>query len=251
MQVRDRSLLRLADEATRAAQFDQLALAQIVAGAYDVAGAAIDGPYTPVFDEFRLGVVEGSAQRGHGTLLDPAGATTRFDLHLEDPRRDALVECDALWRGSIVARASPSSSTIEDVSVRWPRTPELEATEHLAEAGVRFSAAAAAAPRAIALPVTVWLLVRDADLGLAALLSESRRLRRRLDPAEYAAPRPRDLPQRHPMLVAWLVPGALFDDDDWPGATPGMTPVARRAARRQRAGHWLAREGIGLAVMPD
>jgi len=84
-------------------------------------------------------------------------------------------------------------------------------------------------------------------LGLAALFANSRRLRRRLDPAEYAAPRPRDLPQRHPMLIAWLVPGALFDDDDWPGATPGMTPAARRAALRQRAGTWLAREGIGLA----
>jgi hypothetical protein len=50
------------------------------------------------------------------------------------------------------------------------------------------------------------------------------------------------------VLVTWVVPPDLFDDDDWPGATASMTNAQKRDARRLSAGRWLAREGIGLAV---
>jgi hypothetical protein len=48
--------------------------------------------------------------------------------------------------------------------------------------------------------------------------------------------------------VVWVVPAAVFDDADWPGGDSGSA-AERRAARFQRAGQWLAGEGIGLTAV--
>jgi len=45
------------------------------------------------------------------------------------------------------------------------------------------------------------------------------------------------------------VPGTLFDDAAWPGATDGSA-AEKRAQRRLWAGAWLAGERIGLIVPP-
>jgi hypothetical protein len=117
-----------------------------------------------------------------------------------------------------------------------------------ANLGVAFSAPAGIPPSPRRYPIAAALLVRDQGFGLADLLLESKLLRHRLAEAGVEAPRPPSLPVRQPLLVIWVVPGEVFDDDDWPGGDAGMNADQRRAARRARAGQWLAREGIGLAV---
>jgi hypothetical protein len=66
-------------------------------------------------------------------------------------------------------------------------------------------------------------------------------VREQMEAAAHGRP---DDPQLRPLrnvLVVWVVPQTLFQDNDWPGADA--------AARRQAAGDWLAREGIGLATV--
>jgi hypothetical protein len=92
------------------------------------------------------------------------------------------------------------------------------------------------------LPVTVALLVRDEPLAVAELLQDTRRVRERLASLGVERPRADGAMPRHAVVVAWVVPLAAFDDDDWPGAD--------RDARRTQAGEWLARQGIGLVAVP-
>jgi hypothetical protein len=104
-----------------------------------------------------------------------------------------------------------------------------------------FAAPAAVSETVRPLPVAAALLIRDAPLSIAELVVESKRLRDRLEPAGLERPKDDRLPLRNPVVVVWVVPAAVFDDTDWPGATPD--------ARRGAAGDWLAREGIGLAAV--
>jgi hypothetical protein len=117
----DATLLKLATPADRANLFDQHALAQIAATAYDVDALAIEGPYQPHFDELRLGpnlppvaTVEGAWQ--------PQTSTERTDVrvHVSGLAGPLVQRVDALWRGGIVARAIPLDSVIEEVTVDWP-----------------------------------------------------------------------------------------------------------------------------------
>jgi hypothetical protein len=91
------------------------------------------------------------------------------------------------------------------------------------------------------LPIAAALLVRDAPLAVAELVSESKCIRDRLAPAGLERPKDDGLRLRNPVVVVWVVPATVFGDADWPGATA--------AARRTAAGEWLAREGIGLAAV--
>lgn len=119
-----------------------------------------------------------------------------------------------------------------------------------AHLGIGFSEPAGMPPRQRRFPVAAALLIRE-RFAVADLLLESKLLRHRLAEAGVETPRPQTLPLRHPLLVIWVVTARLFEDEDWPGATAGMNPSQRLAARRARAGQWLAREGIGLAVVAD
>lgn len=123
-------------------------------------------------------------------------------------------------------------------------------TARPASAGLRFSAASGAPPAPQRFPLVAALLIRNEGFGLADLLLESKLLRLRLAEAGVEAPRPQSLPLRQPLLIIWAVPPEVFDDD-WPGATAGMNADQRLAARRARAGRWLASEGIGLVVVSD
>jgi hypothetical protein len=311
----DFTLVRLADEASRAALFDQAALEQLALTAYDTDAMLLGGPYTAIFDELVVGLtvprravaeaawgpVTGSDRReGRWTLLGVGG--------------DAGVRVDALWRGAVVARAVSPLSRIEHVLTAWPSpagideeivaalgglpaAPDALEAERRARllarlrAGFRQPAALgdavldawlrdlgagsvgellarfasqlgtaalqlsfsappaeeAAAPRR--LPIAVAILVRDTPLQLAQLLADSKLVRDHLRELGVERASEPGAAVRQPLVVAWMVPDATFDDADWPGGTTG-TPDARRQARRAAAGRWLAREGIGLVTTP-
>jgi hypothetical protein len=115
---------------------------------------------------------------------------------------------------------------------------------------VAFSPPLDAPPSPVLLPISAAILIRDAGFSVAGLLRESKAVRSLLAPQGVERPhdpilRPRGLP-----LIVWMIPEGVFDDEDWPGGEPGMNAAALRAARRQAAGQWLLREGIGLAAVP-
>jgi hypothetical protein len=105
---------------------------------------------------------------------------------------------------------------------------------------VTFSPPAPVATTPRALPITGLLLVRDANVSVADLLAATGAVRDRARALGLERPVDPELRARRATVVIWVVPQSIFDDTDWPGANP--------AARRQRAGAWLAREGIGLAA---
>jgi hypothetical protein len=95
-------------------------------------------------------------------------------------------------------------------------------------------------------PVAAALLIRDMPVSVATLLDETRRIRPHLNRLGFRAGEAGARARRSP-IVAWVLPGTLFDDVAWPGATTGSA-TERRAQRRRWAGAWLARERIGLIV---
>jgi hypothetical protein len=50
--------------------------------------------------------------------------------------------------------------------------------------------------------------------------------------------------------MVWMLPEAIFDDDDWPGGTTG-TVVEKRLLRRRAAAAWLGPQGIVFAPTPN
>lgn len=111
-----------------------------------------------------------------------------------------------------------------------------------------FSPPPATPPTPKHLPFMAAILVRDSGFSLAQLLMESKTLREQLRGVGVEAPPMPNVRVRTGLVVVWIVRAEIFDDDAWPGATAAMNAGQKRAARRQRAAQWLAREGIGLAV---
>jgi hypothetical protein len=100
------------------------------------------------------------------------------------------------------------------------------------------------------LPVSVLILVRGEDVSVTQLLADTKLARDRLEPLALQRPADPALRRRRALLAAWIVPAEVFDDEDWPGATNGMTPEERRIARRTAAAAWLGSEGIAVAAPP-
>ncbi|HEY0993205.1 MAG TPA: hypothetical protein VGD80_39400 [Kofleriaceae bacterium] len=114
---------------------------------------------------------------------------------------------------------------------------------------VRFSAGeTTTAPRT--LPLSAAILVRDKPVRVADLLAESKLVAEQLE--DLGVERAQDGKSRRaqPVVVVWMVPEQVFDDAGWPGGESATTDAARRALRRQAAGRWLARQGIGLVTTP-
>jgi hypothetical protein len=311
----DYTLVRLADEAARAALFSQAALEQLALAAYDADAMLIGGPYTAVFDDVAIGLSlprRGTAEAVWGI----AGGGERHEgrVSLFGLGGDGgSVRVDALWRGAVVARAVSAKARIERVLTRWPDAAGIDeeivaagglpadpAQRELARrqrllarlrAGFRqpdaltdaafdrwlaqlgatsvgdlmarfsnqlgagavqigFSAPSADPPAPRRLAVTVAILVRDTPLKVAALLADSKLVRDQLRELGVERPPDPETSARQPLLVAWMIPDATFDDVDWPGGDVGTTPDARRQLRAAAAGRWLAREGIGLVTTP-
>ena len=125
----DATLIKLADSATRVEQFDSLALEQLVAAGYDTEAMTVEGPFQPLFDEFRLGlppprlgVIEG--------VWNPVGGVERTEarFQLSGIGNDSgMVRVDAFWRGNIVARTVPETSLIQEVQIARPDLGTIDA----------------------------------------------------------------------------------------------------------------------------
>lgn len=104
------------------------------------------------------------------------------------------------------------------------------------------------APSPKALPIASAVLVRDTGFSIAQLLADSKLISSQLRDAGVERPVASDAICKTALIVTWIVPETVFDDADWPGGDAGTTADQKRALRRAAAGHWLAREGIGLVV---
>jgi hypothetical protein len=117
----DSTLTRLADESLRASLFDQEALGQLLAAAYDLDAMAVETPFTAIFDQVVIGVhvprrltLEGR----WGDISSPERREGRFTV--DGFGAGSPVRIDAFWRGAIVARTSLASSRVERVVSAWP-----------------------------------------------------------------------------------------------------------------------------------
>lgn len=315
MNYEDATLIRLADPATRSVLFDELALEQLVTAAYNTDMLTVEGPYQPLFTEFRLGV----ALDNPGVLRGgwhPVGGVDKVEaeFYTSGLGFGLPTRVDALWRGDIVARTVPATSHITQVEAKWtdPGTIDaeivaalgslptnsqtleqerrtrflsrirsalnqplsftdelldkwlfsvgatsvsdlmtcLQGTIQSSAVQVTFSPPDPTLPSPKSLPITAALLIRNVGFSVAQLLMESKMLREPLEQKGLERSPDPSLRIRNSLLIVWVVPITIFDDADWPGGNPGMTPEALRDARRVVAGQWLAREGIGLVATP-
>jgi hypothetical protein len=306
----DRTFVTLGDPATRPDVLDSEALEVILGVAYDPDGLAIEGPFTAVFEDFRMGFTVTPRATLEGAWTS-AGGTQRSDAlfriaaaHAHDAPR-----IDALWRGAIAARGIAGVDRIERVTgamaslrgiddeiasalgslptdpaaletarrdalltrlrahadqpaaisdatlERWLRGTGARSASELLERArgighggtfeLTYSAPASGAASPRSFPVTVGLLVRDADVSIAALLGETKIVRERLEQSGLEMPTEPMLRRRQAVVIAWVVPDAVFDDADWPGGGTG-TPAAQRALRIRAAQAWLQHEGVAL-----
>lgn len=114
---------------------------------------------------------------------------------------------------------------------------------------IRYSDPTAPPPSPRELPITAAVLLRDQPISLAEILSHSKMVREHLREAGVERARDADMNVRAAILVVWMVPETIFDDDDWPGGTTG--PVAeKRLLRRRAAAAWLGPQGIAFAPTP-
>lgn len=182
-----------------------------------------------------LGAIDADIVADLGALpADPAALEaerrTRLRERLEPDQPEAVTDArlDALLAGRTVAERLRGGA--------------------LGGVQVSFSAALAPATAPITLPVTAVFLARDAGFSLTGLLAETRFVRERLIAAGTGRATSVTLPCRTPVVAIWVLPAVVFDDDDWPGATSGMTAAQRRVARRAAAAVWLRGEAIALAI---
>jgi hypothetical protein len=133
----DKTLVALADPASRPATFDQKALEQIVSAGYDATAMAAQGPFSAVFDEFRLGISTEPEGVVDGTLQPVGGSeqtTARF--RLTGLLESTALRVDALWRGSVVARFARGGEPITKVVTNWPTLGTIDAEIAQANGGV-------------------------------------------------------------------------------------------------------------------
>jgi len=154
------------------------------------------------------------------------------------------------------ALAQPDALTDEALD-RWLREAGAGSVGELIErsAGTTFFGAtrvtyvetAAPPPVPRVMPVAVALLIRDVGFSLAGLLAQSKQVRELLEPLAGRADKSGGR-LRHPLVIGWVVPAAVFNDADWPTETNPPNPADQVRERRQVAGRWLSDEGIGLIV---
>jgi hypothetical protein len=303
----DATILRLADEPSRAAVFDGECLSQLLSASHDVEGTGVEEPFGLVVDEISFVRDDESRVDVDGSWMT-MGHTERTEVALRAPGLGAPIpRIDVLLAGAVTATSRAGGSRVVSVDMNWldlaridsEITPlpsdaaELEQRRRerlliriraqvdqpaafdeatldrvLARLGVAsvtelmtrppasttatlrvtFGEGPDETTRRRRFPIAAALLVRNAPLSIGALLDETRRVRAHLHRLGFhlgdGGPRARSSP-----IVAWVLPAALFDDADWPGATAGPA-ATQRSQRRAWAGRWLAGERIGLIVPP-
>ncbi|MBS0174567.1 MAG: hypothetical protein JSR64_11070 [Nitrospira sp.] len=313
MTFEDATLLRLAGPDTRAGVFDDTALEQLLNAGYDTLLNPVEGPFSAIFDDLRLGVPVLPVSVAEASWGSQTGSDRNVGtLQLAGFGAPPMI-ADAFWRGAIVTRTGAGSGRISEVSTAWPATDDIDEqivaalgglpanaaqleqerrarfiaklkagmsdpnaltaevfTSLLAHVGassvselfgrqrnvnltgivrIMIEALPAPPPSPKALPVAVAIIVRSVVTSLTQMLAHSRVMRERLDAEGMSRPEEPRFRILHNVLVAWVVPESIFDDDGWPGALPGDSAGVKRTKRRATAGQWLAREGIGLAVL--
>ena len=161
-------------------------------------------------------------------------ARIRAVLHQPDAFTDALFD-DWLRRAGAVS--------VSDLMTRFQGVVSTGTLR------IRYSDPASLPPSPRELPITAAVLLRDQPIALAEILSQSKLVREHLREAGVERARDADAGARAPILMVWMVPETVFDDDDWPGGTTG-TPAERRLLRRRAAAAWLGPQGIAFAPTP-
>lgn len=120
MNYEDTTLIRLVDPTSRATLFNDLSLEQIISAAYNTDLLTVEGPYQPIFKEFRLGVVVSNLGSVEG-IWNTVGHVDRVEarFHTSGLGSSSPTRVDALWRGDIVARTIPTTSRITQVDAKW------------------------------------------------------------------------------------------------------------------------------------
>ena len=128
MNYEDATLIRLADQTSRSTLFNDLSLEQIVSAAYNTDILTVEGPYQPIFKEFRLGVVISNLGTVEG-IWNTVGHVDRVEarFHTFGLGSNSLTRVDALWRGDIVARTVPTTSRITQVEAKWTDVGTVDA----------------------------------------------------------------------------------------------------------------------------
>ena len=123
----DKTLISLADPTTRLGIFDDMALEQLVSAAYDTNIMNIQGPFQPLFDDFRLGVSIPNLGIVEGAWSTVGGAEkVEVKLNVTGIADGIIARIDAVWSGSIVARTVPTTGLITQVETEWPSPGALD-----------------------------------------------------------------------------------------------------------------------------
>jgi hypothetical protein len=132
----DTTVVLLADEGTRASVFDQDALEQLLACAYDPdTMGPFQGTYEPLFDDFEVGFTPPSLALVDGSWSTAGGADrTEARFQVSGLATDAP-RVDALWRGAILARFADTGEEILDARIAWPSKGEIDAAVAAAHGG--------------------------------------------------------------------------------------------------------------------
>jgi hypothetical protein len=182
--------------------------------------------------------VDATVAAAHGGVL-PTGAAleserrttllTQIRASLHAPAAFIDEDLDGLLEGAGVA-------TVKELFERF------QDPEHAAAVQLTYSQPVAVSTTRKPLPISAILLVRASPISVAGLLAETKAVRARLQALGVEVPPDPTLRARQTLVVIWVVPASVFDDTDWPGASASV--------RRDNAGVWLAREGIGLVAVP-
>lgn len=128
MNYEDRILISLADQSSRVGLFDALALEQLVASGYDAEAMSVEGPYQPIFDELDIGFSIPIEATVEGTWC-PVGGVEQVEarFHLSGIGDREVVQVDAFWRGSIVARTVSAFGRVTEVRNSWTQLSSIDA----------------------------------------------------------------------------------------------------------------------------
>lgn len=128
MNYEDATLIRLADQVSRPTLFNDLSLEQLITAAYNTDLLTVEGPYQPIFKEFRLGVLISNLGTVEG-IWNAVGGVDRVEarFHTSGLGQNSLIRVDALWRGDIVARTVPTTSRITKVEAKWTDAGTVDA----------------------------------------------------------------------------------------------------------------------------
>lgn len=246
MLATDQTLVQLATSSTRGQLLTSDALLAIASTGYDFDPTAVVGDVTATFDTFDVGVSIGATVTGTARWGLPTDPVQHEGSAVLAGLLPPVSGADAVWSGTVLLHVATGLGTITAADVtEQPATVDGRPVD----IGLEFSAPPAVAPAdpPFALPAVVGFLVADASASVLDLLQRTESARRATARYVASAP-PAGAPARlHDRLVCWLVPGAAFDDDGWPGGDAGTT-AARRAARLALAQTWLTTQGISVVL---